>query len=65
MLPLTERRIEAAGVSTAVLEGGAGPPRSPARRDRVRWRRLGAGAVTPAERPGSSYDLPGLGSRSP
>ena len=26
MLPLTERRIEAAGVSTAVLEGGAGPP---------------------------------------
>ena len=26
MLPLSERRIEAAGVSTVVLEGGAGPP---------------------------------------
>ena len=25
-IPVTERRLELAGVSTAVLEGGAGPP---------------------------------------
>ena len=25
-LPVTERRLQVAGVSTAVLEGGAGPP---------------------------------------
>jgi hypothetical protein len=25
-LPVTERRLQLAGVSTAVLEGGAGPP---------------------------------------
>jgi pimeloyl-ACP methyl ester carboxylesterase len=25
-IPLTERRLQLAGVSTAVLEGGAGPP---------------------------------------
>jgi hypothetical protein len=33
-IPVTERRLELAGVSTAVLEGGDGPPGRPAARSR-------------------------------
>ena len=61
-LPVTERRVEAAGVSTAVLEGGDGPPvlvlHGPGE-FAARWLRVIPGLVT--EYRAIVPDLPGHG----